>query len=54
MDSHEPDGSADVPDEDLLEAIWLTLSDIGVAPMPDATGLDPASAEVLNYVARHA
>ena len=54
MDSHEPDGSADVPDEDLLEVIWLTLSDIGVAPMPDATGLDPASAEVLNYVARHA
>jgi hypothetical protein len=54
VDSHEPGGSADVPDEDLLEAIWLTLGDIGVAPMPDVTGLDQASAEALGYVARHA
>jgi hypothetical protein len=54
VDSLEPDGSADVPDEDLLEAIWLTLGDIGVAPMPDVTGLDQAAAEALGYVARNA
>jgi hypothetical protein len=54
VDTHEPDGSADVPDEELLEAIWLTLGEIGVAPMPDVTGLDQATAEALGYVARHA
>lgn len=54
MGSHESGGSADVPDEDLLEAIWLTLGDVGVAPMPDLTGLDQATAEALSYVARHA
>jgi hypothetical protein len=54
VDSHESDGSADAPDEDLLEVIWLTLGDIGVAPMPDVAGLDQATAEALGYVARHA
>jgi hypothetical protein len=54
VDGHKPDGSAEVPDEDLLEAIWLTLGDIGVAPMPDLTGLDQAVAQALGFVARHA
>jgi hypothetical protein len=54
VDSHEPDGPAGVPGEDLLEAIWLTLGDIGVAPVPELTGFDQAAAEALGYVARHA
>ncbi|PZS35852.1 MAG: hypothetical protein DLM58_02915 [Pseudonocardiales bacterium] len=41
-------------DEDILEAIWLTLPRLGVAPWPDLAGLDQATAEVLSYVARHA
>jgi len=41
-------------DDDPLEATWLSLPELGVAPRPDCTGLAVGRAEQLEYVARHA
>jgi hypothetical protein len=41
-------------DDDPLEATWLSLPELGVAPRPDCAGLSGPAAAHLEHVARHA
>jgi len=43
-----------VPEDDPLEASWLSLPELGVAPRPDCTGLAPHTATQLERIARYA